>query len=174
MTAVPPGGPLGGRSSAAVREILARYPEARERSAVMPLLRLAQEREGYVTAGALDEIAEILGLSSAEVLAVASFYSTYHLKPKGRHVISVCHNLACSMMGAEEILEHLEGTLGVGSEGETTPDGAFTLERAECLATCDIAPCVQVDYDLMVPKVTPASVDALLADLRAGRVQVQT
>ncbi|MEA2499890.1 MAG: NADH-quinone oxidoreductase subunit, partial [Actinomycetota bacterium] len=71
----------------------------------MPLLRLAQERDGWVTPEAMAEIGDILGLSSAEVLAVASFYSMYHLKPKGRHVISVCHNLACNLMGAERVIE---------------------------------------------------------------------
>jgi NADH-quinone oxidoreductase subunit E len=132
----------------------------------MPLLRLAQERDGWVTAEAMAEIGDILGLSSAEVLAVASFYSMYHLKPKGRHVISVCHNLACNLMGAERVIEHLEDTLGVDSEGETTADGAFTLERAECLAACDAAPCLQVDYDALHAKVTPESVEALVGELR--------
>ena len=148
------------------KEILARYPEGRSRSAIMPLLRLAQERDGYVTTEAISEIGAILGLSSAEVLAVASFYSMYHLKPKGRHVISVCHNLACNLMGAEQVIEHLEDTLGVGSEGETTADGLFTLERAECLAACDSAPCLQVDYDALHARVTPEIVEALVEELR--------
>ncbi len=148
------------------KEILARYPEGRSRSAIMPLLRLAQERDGYVTPEAISEIGAILGLSSAEVLAVASFYSMYHLKPKGRHVISVCHNLACNLMGAEQVIEHLEDTLGVGSEGETTADGLFTLERAECLAACDSAPCLQVDYDALHARVTPEIVEALVEELR--------
>jgi NADH-quinone oxidoreductase subunit E len=132
----------------------------------MPLLRLAQERDGWVTAEAMAEVGDILGLSSAEVLAVASFYSMYHLKPKGRHVISVCHNLACNLMGAERVIEHLEDTLGVDSEGETTADGAFTLERAECLAACDAAPCLQVDYDALHAKMTPESAEALVEELR--------
>lgn len=152
----------------AVAEILNRYPEGHRRSAVMPLLRLAQERQGHVTQEAMHEIAGILGLSPAEVLSVATFYSMFHLEPKGRHVISVCHNLSCSLMGAEEILDHLEETLGVGRDSETTPDGTFTLEHAECLAACDIAPCVQVDYDRMLGPVTPDDVDALLAELRSG------
>lgn len=147
-------------------QILARYPPDRGRSAVMPLLRLAQERDGWVTPDAITEIGEIIGLTSAEVLAVATFYSMYHLKPKGRHVISVCHNLACNLMGAERVIEHLEDTLGVGSEGETTADGAFTLERAECLAACDAAPCLQIDYDALHAKVTPESVEALVEELR--------
>ncbi|MGH2719071.1 MAG: NADH-quinone oxidoreductase subunit NuoE [Actinomycetota bacterium] len=147
-------------------EILARYPEGHQRSAVMPLLRLAQEQDGYITEAAVEEIAGIIGLSSAEVVAVASFYTLFHLKPKGRHVISVCHNIACTMAGAEEIIEALEEELGIGSENETTPDGAFTLERAECLATCEIAPCIQVDHDAMI-KVSPASALTLLEELRA-------
>ena len=150
----------------AAAAILARYPAGRGRSALMPLLRLAEERAGYVTAEAIAEIGGILGLSSAEVLAVASFYSMYHLKPKGRHVISVCHNLACNLMGAEGVIEHLEDVLGVGSEGGTTDDGAFTLERAECLAACDAAPCLQVDYDALHAKVTPERAEALVEELR--------
>ena len=148
------------------KEILARYPPGRGRSAVMPLLRLAEERDGWVTPEAIAEIGDILGLSSAEVLAVASFYSMYHLKPKGRHVISVCHNLTCNLMGAERVIEHLEETLGVDSEGGTTADGAFTLERAECLAACDAAPCLQIDYDTLHAKFTPGSVEALVEELR--------
>lgn len=161
MSAAPPG-----LKEASV-EILARYPAGRGRSAIMPLLRLAQERDGYVTSEAIAEVGEILGLSSAEVLAVASFYSMFHLKPKGRHVISVCHNLACNLMGAEGIIEHLEEVLGVGSEGGTTADGAFTVERAECLAACDAAPCLQVDYDAMHAKVTPEGAEALVEELRS-------
>ena len=147
-------------------EILARYPAGRGRSALMPLLRLAQERDGYVTAEAIAEVGDILGLSSAEVLAVASFYSMFHLKPKGRHVISVCHNLPCNLMGAEAVIGRLEEVLGVGSESETTADGAFTLERAECLAACDAAPCLQVDYDALHAKVTPERAEALVEELR--------
>jgi len=150
----------------AAPEILARYPAGRGRSALMPLLRLAQERDGYVTAEAIAEVGDILGLSSAEVLAVASFYSMFHLKPKGRHVISVCHNLPCNLMGAEGVIGRLEEVLGVGSESETTADGAFTLERAECLAACDAAPCLQVDYDALHAKVTPERAEALVEELR--------
>ena len=128
---------------------------------------VAQERDGWVTPEAISEIGAILGLSSAEVLAVASFYSMFHLKPKGRHVISVCHNLACNLMGAERVIEHLEDTLGVGSEGETTADGALTLERAECLAACDSAPCLQVDYDALHARVAPEGAEALVEELRA-------
>ena len=155
-----------GQLAEPAKEILARYPPDRSRSAVMPLLRLAQERDGWVTPEAIAEIGDILGLSSAEVLAVASFYSMYHLKPKGRHVISVCHNLTCNLMGAERVIEHLEDTLGVDSEGHTTADGAFTLERAECLAACDAAPCLQIDYDTLHAKVTPESVESLVEELR--------
>jgi len=162
---VRPGQPLAALAPA----ILARYPEGRERSAVMPLLRLAEERDGYVTPEAISEIANILGLSSAEVLAVASFYTMYHLGPKGRHVISVCHNLSCNLMGAEDVIARLREELGVGAGAHTSPDGEFTLERAECLAACDSAPVVQVDYEQMHGRVTPDGASALVAELRSGR-----
>ena len=160
---VSPGQPL----AVLAPEVLARYPEGRQRSAIMPLLRLAQERDGYVTPEAICEIANILGLSSAEVLAVASFYTMYHLSPKGRHVISVCHNLSCNLMGAEDVIARLREELGIGTGADTTSDGEFTLERAECLAACDAAPVVQVDYDRMHARVTPDGASALVAELRS-------
>lgn len=133
--------------------ILARYPENRSRSALLPLLRAAQERDGYVTRDAIDEIAEILGITAAEISGVASFYHMLKLAPKGRQVISVCHNLACTLLGAEEIIGALEQHFGIRA-GETTPDGEFTLERAECLAACDLAPMLQVDYDEVIGPVS--------------------
>ena len=90
----------------------------------------------------------------------------YHLSPKGRHVISVCHNLSCSMMGAEGVIARLREELGIGTGADTSPDGEFTLERAECLAHCDAAPVVQVDHDTMHGPVTPDAAIALLAQLR--------
>lgn len=135
--------------------ILARYPEGRSRSGLLPLLRAAQENDGYVTREAIDDIAGILGISAAEVSGVASFYHMLKLAPKGRQVISVCHNLACTLLGAEDVIEALEERLGIRT-GETTADGEFTLERAECLAACDLAPMIQIDYDEMIGPVTPS------------------
>lgn len=152
------------RLAALAPAILARYPVGRSRSALLPLLHSAQERDGYVTRDAIDEIAEILQISAAEVSGVASFYHMLKLAPKGRRVISVCHNLACTLLGAEEVIDAFESSLGIRA-GETTPDGEFTLERAECLAACDLAPMVQFDYDEMIGPITPA--DA--ARLTSGR-----
>ena len=136
-------------------EIVARYPEGRSRSGLLPLLRAAQDRDGYVTREAIGEIADILGISPAEVSGVASFYHMLKMRPKGQHVVSVCHNLACTLLGAEGLISALRSHLGI-EPGETTADGAFTLERAECLAACDLAPMIQIDYDRMIGPLTPA------------------
>lgn len=148
-------------------EITRRYPPSRSRSALIPLLHLAQRRDGYLTRSGIDEVAGILGLSPAEVTAVATFYTMLHMKPKGRHVVSVCHNIACTLSGAEEIISNLESKLGI-SCGETTSDGEFTLERAECLAACDLAPMMQIDYDQMIGPLTATQATELLERLEAG------
>jgi NADH-quinone oxidoreductase subunit E len=147
-------------------EILARYPKERSRSAILPLLLEFQERDGYVTRAAIGELAEILGISAAEVSGVASFYHMLKLRPHGRRIVSVCHNLACTLLGAEDLIAALEENLGVRS-GETTPDGEFTLERAECLAACDKAPMIQVDYDEMLGPLTTQEAVELLRRLRS-------
>lgn len=145
--------------------ILSRYPDGRGRSALLPLLHLVQERDGYVTREGMREVAGILGLEGAEVLAVASYYHMLHLRPKGRHIVSVCHNLACSLLGAEGIIAALESHLGVRCR-ETTPDGAITLERVECLAACDLAAMLQIDYDEMRGPLTVESAIALVDQIR--------
>lgn len=151
-------------------EVLDRYPADRPRSALLPLLSAAQELNGYVSPEAIDQIAEIIGISSAEVTGVASFYTMLHLEPKGKHVISVCHNLACSLLGAERLIDEIEETLGVVC-GETTQDREFTLERAECLAACDMAPMLQVDYDRMIGPVKPARVRSLIAEIQGAELK---
>lgn len=153
------------RIRALAPEILDRYPADRPRSGLLPLLSAAQEAEGYVSPDAIDQIAEVVGISAAEVTGVASFYSMLHLQPKGKHVISVCHNLACSLLGAERLIDEMEEALGVVS-GETTPDGEFTLERVECLAACGMAPMLQVDYDRMIGPVRAAQVQSLIEGIR--------
>lgn len=153
---------LAGRSE----EITRRYPPSRSRSALIPLLHLAQRRDGYLTRSGIDEVAGILGLSPAEVTAVATFYTMLHMKPKGRHVVSVCHNIACTLSGAEDVISKLESKLGI-SCGETTEDGEFTLERAECLAACDLAPMMQIDYDQMIGPLTATQAIDLLERLEA-------
>lgn len=154
---------------AEAQKIFTRYPPDRRRSALLPLLHLAQERDGYVTKGGIDEIAGLVGISSAEVRGVASYYHMLKLQPKGRRVVSVCHNMACTMLGAEGIVSSLEGHLGIAA-GETTPDGWVTLERAECLAACDLAPMLQIDYNEMVGPLTSESVVQVIEGLRGDGI----
>lgn len=129
--------------------LTARYPEGRSRSALIPLLHAAQKRDGWVTPASVEEIAGILDLTPAEVQAVASFYTMLHKQPKGRHVVSVCHNIACTLAGAESLISRIERHLGIRC-GQTMPSGEITLERAECLAHCELAPMIQIDYDEMI------------------------
>ncbi len=145
---VAPGGDAGPRhlSAATVaraKEVVALYPEPR--SALIPLCHLAQAEEGWLTPGAMDDIADLVGVDPTEVLGTATFYDMLHTEPVGRYLVAVCTNIACLLDGAAELLEHAETTLGIGVGG-TTADGLFTLEEAECLADCDRTPCVQVNH----------------------------
>lgn len=126
-----------------VDQILAKYPADYKRSAVMPLLYLAQRDPGYVTRRAMAEIAEILEISTTDVASIAGFYSLYYEEPHGRYHIQVCNDLPCAMRGADEFLKQLCDYLGVGV-GETTADGLFTVEAVKCLAACHRAPMFQV------------------------------
>jgi NADH-quinone oxidoreductase subunit E len=148
------------------REIIDRYPVAR--SAMIPLLHLAQEQDGYVSEDAMQHIAELLDVTPAEVLGTCSFYEMFKLEPVGEYVVNVCTNISCLLCGGEELLEHLEERLGVRA-GSTTPDGKFTLEDVECIAACTEAPCMQVNYRYF-HRVSHEQVDQLLDDLRAGRL----
>jgi len=145
-----------------IQQILSRYPQSR--SALLPLLHLCQEEEGYLTEGALGQVAGRLGLSPAQVMEVATFYDLFRLKPGGKQEIWVCHNLSCSLLGAERVIRRLQEELGVDAGG-TTPDGLFTLKRVECLGACGMAPVVQVGADYFGP-VSPESVKALMERLR--------
>ncbi len=146
-------------------ELIALYP--RPRSAMLPLLHLAQEQDGYLSGEAIAEVAELTGTTSADVRGTALFYDMFHLEPVGQYVVAVCTNIACLLAGGVEMLEHASATLGC-SVGATSPDGLFTLEESECLADCDVAPCVQVNHRYVRTN-TPAAFDALVEDLRAGR-----
>jgi len=145
---------------------IALYPEPR--SALIPLCHLAQEQDGWLTPEAMEEIAELVGVTAAEVRGTATFYDMLHTEPVGRYLINVCTNVACLLGGAAELLEHAEGTLGVRAGG-TTADGLFTLEEAECLADCDRVPCVQVNHRYVGGQ-SAESFDQLLDDLRADRL----
>jgi NADH-quinone oxidoreductase subunit E len=150
---------------ALAREIIGRYP--RSKSALIPLLHLAQEQDGWLTEDAMAHIAELLDLTPAEVLGTASFYEMFKRKPVGRYLVNICTNISCLLLGAEELLEHAEHRLGVKA-GSTTTDGVFTLEDVECIAACTEAPCLQVNYRYFGP-LTTDDFDALIDDLRAGR-----
>ncbi|MDT4992865.1 MAG: NADH-quinone oxidoreductase subunit [Actinoplanes sp.] len=148
-------------------EIIARYPEGRGRSALLPLLHLVQTEEGFVTPTGVAFCAEVLGIDKAQVGAVATFYTMYKRKPTGEYLVSVCTNTLCNVMGGQEIYDDLVEHLGVGHD-QTTPDGTITLEHAECLAACDYAPVVTVNYDFALDEATPEGAVGLVEQLRAG------
>ena len=149
------------------KEIIGRFP--RPKSALIPLLHLAQEQDGMVTDDAMAHLAELLGLTPAEVYGTATFYEMFKFEPVGRYCVNVCTNISCQLVGAWELLEHAEERLGVKS-GSTTADGLFTLEDVECIAACTEAPALQVNYRYRY-KVTPADFDRLVEDLSAGRLE---
>ena len=149
--------------------IMARYPEAHRRSAVMPLLYLAQSVDGMVSRDALREIGALLGITTAEVEAVASFYTMYRLRPTGTHVVNVCTNLACKLRGAEAVFEAAHEAVGVTHGQEMSEDGLFTVHEEECLGVCDVAPAVQDDL-CNHEEMTPARMRELIARLRAGEI----
>ena len=126
------------------RSLVARYPKPR--SALLPMLHLVQSEEGYVSADGVALCAEVLGLTKAEVGAVATFYTMYKRRPCGDYLVSVCTNLSCQLRGAEDIYARLSGKLGLGHD-QTDAEGRFTFEHAECLAACDFAPVVTVNYE---------------------------
>ena len=162
--------PLTEASRRAIREIIARYP--RPRSALLPMLHLVQAEEGYVSAEGVALCAEELGLTKAEVGAVATFYTMYKRRPAGEYLVSVCTNLSCQILGAEEVYAGLSKSLGVGHD-ETTADGRITLEHAECLAACDYAPVMTVNYEFF-DNVTPESAGDIVAALQRGERPVPT
>ena len=138
-------------------------------SALIPICHLAQSQDGWLTPEAVDEIAELLDITPAEVVGTASFYDMLHTEPVGDYLVSICTNIACMLRGAYELLEHAEEHLGVRAGGRTA-DGIFTLEEAECLADCGRAPCLQVNHRFF-GDVTNDGFDRLTDDLAAGRLE---
>ncbi len=126
-----------------VKQILGRYPPEYKRSAVMPLLYLAQREEGYITKGAMQEIADMLEIGVTEVGGLMGFYTLFHDKKEGKYRMQVCTDLPCALRGADEFMNALCANLGI-QVGETTPDGLITLEAVTCLAACDKAPMFQI------------------------------
>lgn len=147
-----------------IEEVTALYPE--RRSAVLPALRLAQERYGWLSPAALREVADALGLTPAYCLGVASFYDMFHLEPVGRHTVEVCTNVSCALAGAQQVLEAFERELGVRA-GETTADGEVTLRTIECAGGCGWATVVVLDHRYR-ERIDADDVPAIVEELRRG------
>jgi NADH-quinone oxidoreductase E subunit len=141
-----------------VEKILKRYPD--KRSAMIPLLWLVQHTAGYVTAEGMAEVAEIIGVTLAQVQEAVTFYTMFHQKPVGKYLISVCNNISCSLLGADHLVEHVEARLGIAT-GETTADGRFTLQTVECLGACTMAPVMMIN-EILYPNLTPEKIDQIL------------
>lgn len=145
-----------------ITQLKERYPQAR--SALLPALHLAQrEHDGWLSDELIVEVAEVMGLPSAEVRSVASFYTMFNRWPVGKYLVQVCTNLSCSLLGAEHIVEHLRRKLGI-EVGETTPDGLFTLLEVECLGSCGTAPMMQIN-DTYYENLTTERIDEILKRL---------
>ncbi len=148
-----------------MRQLAARYPQPR--SALLPMLHLVQSVDGRVSPAGIQACADVLGITTAQVSGVATFYTMYRRRPAGRHHVGVCTTALCAVMGGDHLMEAVEKKLGI-HEGETTADGAFSLERVECNAACDFAPVMMVNWEFM-DNMTPEKADQMLDDLAAGR-----
>lgn len=149
-------------------ELVGRYPN--RRAAMLPALWLVQRQEGWISAEAMEFVAGLLGVSPVEVQEVVSFYTMYDRRLPGLYKLQVCRTLSCALMGAYDVIRHLEERLGI-HDGETTPDGLFTLQEVECLGSCGTAPMMQVN-DTFVENLTRERVDELLERLRVEQPQL--
>jgi NADH-quinone oxidoreductase subunit E len=158
-------------------ELIGRYPEGQSRSALLPLLHLVQSEQGHVTPDGIAFCAEALDLTKAQVAAVVTFYTMYKRSPTGEYLVSVCTNTLCGMLGGDEIFAALKEQLGIGNTGShnemTTADGSITLEHAECLAACDYAPVVTVNYEFFDNQ-TVGSARSLVSQLQSGERPLPT
>ena len=152
-----------------VKKIISRYPEGRQKSAILPVLHIAQEElGGYLSVDVMDYVAKILELQAIEVYEVATFYSQYYLEKVGKYVVEICHTGPCSICGSENIADYLEKKLHI-HDGETTADGLFTVRRVECLGACGYAPVMQINtenYEFL----TKEKIDEIITDLRARAI----
>jgi NADH-quinone oxidoreductase subunit E len=160
---------LEGAALEEARAIVARYPEGRERSAIMPLLYLAQSVEGYLSRDGLREVGELLGLTTAEVEAVATFYTLFRLRPTGTHLVNVGTNLACTLRGARGVYDAACEAAGVGHGQDRSDDGLLSVHEEECLGVCELAPAVQINV-ANHDRVTPERMRELIAALRNDEV----
>jgi len=148
-------------------EIVARYPEGKQKSALLPILHLVQAEFGWLSAPAMDKVAAYLSIQPVEVYEVATFYTMYFMRPQGKYALEVCRTGPCCLVGAEKIMDHIELKLGV-KEGEVTADGLFSWRGVECLAACGFGPVLQIGPEYtFYEKLTNESVDQLIEDLKA-------
>ncbi|MFN8347887.1 MAG: NADH-quinone oxidoreductase subunit NuoE [Spirosomataceae bacterium] len=148
---------------AKAQEIIARYPEGKQKSALLPLLHLAQEQYGWVSEDVMDYVAGLLHILPIEVYEVATFYTMFHLEPVGKHVIEYCRTGPCCLMGGEDVYGYLKQKLGIDT-GETTADGKFTLKEVECLAACGWGPVFQIREKYYM-NLTNQKVDEIIDEL---------
>jgi NADH-quinone oxidoreductase subunit E len=147
-------------------DIVSRYPEGKQKSALLPILHLVQAEFGWVSAPAMDKVADYLKIQDIEVYEVATFYSMYFMRPQGKYVLEVCRTGPCCLVGAEKIMDHIEQKLGV-KEGEITADGLFSWRGVECLAACGFGPVLQIGPEYtFYENLTNDSVDKLIGDLK--------
>lgn len=149
---------------AKVKEIIARYPDGKQKSALIPVLHLAQEEYGWLSAETMDYVASLLQLESIEVYEVATFYSMFNLKPVGKYMFEVCQTGPCMLRGSDDIIDYIKQRLGIGV-GETTPDGLFTLKTVECLGACGYAPMMQLGKHYR-EHLTKEKVDQIIEECR--------
>lgn len=153
---------------ALAQAIIKRYPEGKQKSALLPLLHLAQsEFGGWLSPETMDYVASLLSIKPVEVYEVATFYSMFNMKPVGKCLIEVCRTGPCWLRGADDVVEHISNKLGI-SEGETTADGQFTLKTVECLGSCGTAPMLQVGAEFY-ENLTNEKIDELLEKLKASQ-----
>lgn len=160
---------LSDQNVALAKEIIARYPK--KKSALIPLVHLSQQQNGYVTREAMKHVAELIDVTPAEVYGTATFYEMFRFEPTGKYLVNICGTMSCALMGGHDLMHHAERTLGIRA-GSTTEDGLITLQHAECQAACTEAPTLQVNYRHRY-RVTPEDFDRLVDDLRAGKLDAE-
>jgi NADH-quinone oxidoreductase subunit E len=147
-------------------DVVSRYPEEKQKSALLPILHLVQAEFGWLSAQAMDKVADYLQIQDIEVYEVATFYSMYFMRPQGKYMLEVCRTGPCCLVGAEKIMDYIEQKLGV-AEGDITPDGLFSWRGVECLAACGYGPVLQIGPEYtFYENLTEQSVDQLIHDLK--------
>jgi NADH-quinone oxidoreductase subunit E len=155
---------LSEQIQARINRELKKYPADQRQSAVMAALRFVQDEKGWISAEDMADIASYLGMAQIAVYEVASFYHMYNLKPMGKHTLTVCTNLSCTLCGAGDTVSYLSSKLGIGL-GEVTEDGKFGLREGECMGACIDAPLLTIDNKRMCGRLTPEKIDQILAEL---------